>query len=86
MRRAAFFSASDEKGYYIVLVGRGEMFDGGFLAVCGRYIQKHDGTRLSELKRTQELIRKADIQQQKELKQERDRVRKLFKRRASAKK
>ena len=74
---AAFYSASDDEGCCLILVGSGDMFDGGFLATCSMCVQRRGGVWLPESARTQAMIKWADGQWQKSQKQESIRARRL---------
>ncbi len=75
---AAFYSASDDQGWCLVLVGSGDMFNGAFLAGCGMCIQRHGGARLPESERTQAMIKWADGRWQKSQKEDRRTTRRLL--------
>ena len=76
--RIAFYSAQDDEGHCVILVGYGSMFDGGFLARCGMCVEQQGGARLPQSQRTQRMVEWAHSEWQKSQKEERRKARRLL--------
>ena len=75
---ATVLPSSDNDGYYVILVGTGDMFSAAFLAGCGASVHRHKGSMLPESKRKQDLITSAYREWVKIGKQERKKTRELL--------
>ncbi|MDP3772178.1 MAG: hypothetical protein Q8Q94_02275 [bacterium] len=75
---ATVLSASNNDGWYVVLVGIGEMFDANFLAQCGVCIRDVGGSVLAESKRARRLIQQTYAEWMRILKQERKKTKELL--------
>ena len=78
-----FFTASDEEGACVILIGVGTMFAVRFAAACGSCLQHHNGSRLAESKRTRALADQVKTVWRKERKSKRKETRQLHRRHVS---
>lgn len=83
-RTAAFYSAGDDEGWCLILVGSGEMFGGGFLARCGLCAARRGGIRVPDSPRAKAMIAWADGRWQKSQKEKRRQMRQILARRKRA--